>query len=182
MGQFGDDLKREREYRGVSLDKISEATKISTRHLEALEQERFGDLPGGVFNKGIVRGYTRVIGLEEEEWVERYMSAYSESGQLKDDDAYWVRFAQNVGKSRKQEGARPDMRLRWAGVAVLLMVLAGLGWFVWHYVHERVSALERLPQPTVGLVAPSSGIPGFPVAELASTQMVALPFAATRPR
>ena len=143
MGTFGEDLAREREYRGISLFKITQTTKISTHHLEALENNRFDELPGGVFNKGIVRGYARVCGMDEEAWVERYMQAYAASGLLKPDDADWVRFAENVVQSRPGEKVRPDMRLRWAGVAVLLLLVAGLGWFVWHYVHERISALNR---------------------------------------
>src|SRR6516225_3669883 len=98
MGQFGEELRRERESRGIALEEITDSTKISGRHLSALEGEQFAQLPGGVFNKGIVRGYARVVGLDEEAWVERYMSAYQQSGQLKDDDANWVDFAENVVK------------------------------------------------------------------------------------
>jgi cytoskeleton protein RodZ len=146
MGTFGEDLAREREYRGVSLFKITETTKISSRHLEALEQSRFDQLPGGVFNKGIVRGYARVCGMDEEAWVERYLAAYAASGMLKDDDADWVRFAQNVVETRPGERVRPDVRLRWAGVAVLFILLVGLGWFVWQYVGHRVSAANPAPK------------------------------------
>lgn len=140
MGQFGEELRRERESRGIVLDSITEATKISSRHLLALEEEKFEQLPGGVFNKGIVRGYARVVGLDEDAWVGRFMSAYQESGKLKDDDANWIEFAENVSKNRVAETKRPDMRLRWAGVVVLLLLLGGLGWFVWHYVNARIAA------------------------------------------
>jgi cytoskeleton protein RodZ len=140
MSEFGTDLRRERESRGIGLDAISEATKISSRHLQALEASNFEQLPGGVFNKGIVRGYARVVGLDEDAWVERFMAAYQGSGQLKDDDASWIEFAENVSKNRTHEAERPDMRLRWAGVALLLTLLAALGWFVWRYVSEKIDA------------------------------------------
>jgi len=139
MGQFGEDLRRERESRGIALETITDTTKISSRHLAALEQDQFERLPGGVFNKGIVRGYARVVGLDEDAWVDRYMSAYQQSGMLKPDDAGWVEFAENVVKGRK-ESDRPDLRLRWAGVVLLLVLIAGLGWFVYHFVREKVSA------------------------------------------
>jgi cytoskeletal protein RodZ len=140
MSQFGEDLRKEREARGIAIESITNATKISGRHLLALEEEHFDILPGGVFNKGIVRGYARVVGLDEDAWVTRFMSAYQESGQLKDDDVSWIEFAEHISKGRENEGPRPDMRLRWAGVAVLLVLLSALGWFVWHYVSHRVSA------------------------------------------
>lgn len=140
MSEFGSELRRERESRGIGLDAISEATKISSRHLLALESGQYNQLPGGVFNKGIVRGYARVVGLDEEAWVGRFMAAYQGSGLLKDDDASWIEFAENVGKNRPHEADRPNIRLRWAGVAVLLAILAVLGWFVWHYVSYKLTA------------------------------------------
>ena len=139
MGQFGEDLRRERESRGIALETITDSTKISGRHLSALEQDHFEALPGGVFNKGIVRGYARVVGLDEDTWVDRYMSAYQQSGLLKPDDADWAEFAENVVKNRK-EAARPDLRLKWAGVLLLLMLIAGLSWFVYRFVREKASA------------------------------------------
>lgn len=140
MSQFGQDLRREREARGIAIETITDVTKISSRHLLALEDEHFEALPGGVFNKGIVRGYARVVGLDEDAWVNRFMSAYQGSGQVKDDDVSWIEFAENVSKGRVDEAPRPDMRLRWAGVALLLMLLSALGWFVWHYVSDRMTA------------------------------------------
>lgn len=149
MSEFGTQLREERETRGIGLEAISEATKIGTRHLQALESGQFDRLPGGVFNKGIVRSYARAVGLDEEVWVDRFMSAYRGSGQLKDDDANWIQFAENVSRGRTPEEAdRPALRLRWAGVALLLAVLAVLGWFVWHYVSNRLSA-EASPQQTL---------------------------------
>jgi cytoskeleton protein RodZ len=153
MGEFGRTLRQERESRGIALDTITDATKISSRHLSALEEEKFEQLPGGVFNKGIVRGYARVVGLDEDAWVGRFMSAYQESGQLKDDDASWIEFAENVSKSRPQEGERPTLRLRWAGVAVLLTLLAALGWFVWRYVSQRMAAENPTPHSVSASIA-----------------------------
>jgi len=146
MAQFGEELRRERESRGIALELITDSTKISGRHLVALERERFEQLPGGVFNKGIVRGYARAVGLDEEFWVARYVSAYHASGLVKSDDADWIQFAENVVKGRETEGARANLRLRWAGVFVLLVLIAGLGWFVYSFVHEKVSATEEIPQ------------------------------------
>ena len=133
MSKFGEELRRERESRGIALAAITDETKISSRYLTALEAEKFDDLPGGVINKGIVRSYARVVGLDTEAWVDRFMSAYQCSGQLKDDDASWIAFAENVGKSRPLAD-RPAARLKLTGLAVLVVVLATLGWLVWNFV------------------------------------------------
>ena len=51
---LGQRLRREREQRGISLDEISLSTKIGTRFLLALEEDKFDKLPGCVFNKGFI--------------------------------------------------------------------------------------------------------------------------------
>ena len=79
MGAFGEKLRKQRELRGIELDAISNSTKIGTRMLRALEDERFDQLPGGVFNKGFVRAYARQVGLDEEETVADYLAAARES-------------------------------------------------------------------------------------------------------
>lgn len=141
MEHFGEELRKERESRGIALKEITDATKISSRHLVALEQEQFRQLPGGVFNKGIVRSYARVVGLDEDAWVGHYLSAYQQSGAISDDDISWFAFAENVGRARANQRDRPTERLRWAGVLVLLTVLAVVAYFVYGYVRERVISI-----------------------------------------
>lgn len=73
MSSFGEELKRERELRQISLREVSEATKINLRYLDALEQNDFRHLPGGVFNKGFVRAYAEYIGVDPEAMVNAYL-------------------------------------------------------------------------------------------------------------
>ncbi|MGA2078847.1 MAG: RodZ domain-containing protein [Terriglobia bacterium] len=63
---FGEYLRRERELRGVTLDEISSATRISIRFLEAIENEELSKLPGGIFTRSFVKSYARFLGLDEE--------------------------------------------------------------------------------------------------------------------
>ncbi len=78
MASFGQELKRERELRDISLKEISEATKISIRFLEALEQDNYDILPGGIFNRGFIRAYARFIGVDGEELVNAYVHEVSQ--------------------------------------------------------------------------------------------------------
>lgn len=73
MSGFGARLKRERELRGISLDEIATASKISTRLLQAIESENYSVLPGGVFNRGFIRSYARYLGLNEEDVINDYL-------------------------------------------------------------------------------------------------------------
>ena len=69
---FGSYLKHEREMRGVPLEEISGATKIHIRFLEALEENKFDELPGEVFVKGYIRSYANTIGSDFEEILNIY--------------------------------------------------------------------------------------------------------------
>ena len=77
-GIFGERLKREREMREVSPTEITNATRISGRFLEALENEDWGKLPGGIFNRGFVRAIARYLGLDEESLLAEYDLAHGE--------------------------------------------------------------------------------------------------------
>jgi cytoskeletal protein RodZ len=133
MGSFGEDLRTERLARGIALEQITAATKISQRHLIALEENRFRMLPGGILSKGIVRGYASALGLDEDDWTERYLQAYAASGQMLDEDRSWMAFASNVGKARILRHDALEFRLRWVGAFLLLLVVAAAGWVVWRY-------------------------------------------------
>jgi cytoskeletal protein RodZ len=78
MASFGDNLRRERELRGITLREISEATKISVRFLQALEQDRINVLPGGLFPRAFVRQYARYVGLDAEKLVAEYLYLHDE--------------------------------------------------------------------------------------------------------
>jgi len=72
---FGPWLRRQREMREITLREISDASKISIRYLQALEDERFDLLPAMVFAKGFLRQYARYVGLDADEVVNRFLVA-----------------------------------------------------------------------------------------------------------
>ena len=116
MATFGEDLKNERATRGVSLEHIAQHTKVSMRHLRALEENRFDQLPGGVFNRGIMRSYLQCLDLNE---------------------ADFLNYAQSVTGARSSVAGKEDVRYRWLGVAILFLIVAVLAWFLWRYLHHR---------------------------------------------
>src|SRR5206468_3300329 len=75
MGEFGEKFRQAREKKELSLDDVSNVTKISARMLKAIEKEDFEQLPGGVFNKGFIRAYAKHLGLDAEEAITDYLSS-----------------------------------------------------------------------------------------------------------
>ena len=112
---FGRDLQQQRVKRGVELEAIAASTRVSIRYLRALEDERSTDLPGGVFNKGILRSYCQFVGLEEREWMDRFSTSELNASTEPD----WEAFAESVRQHRLSNSTRQERR--WFGV--LLMVL-----------------------------------------------------------
>ena len=164
---FGEHLKREREMRGVSLDEICAATRISTRFLEALESEEWEQLPGGVFNRGFVRAVARFLGLDEEGFVAEYALAVNDNGAPQT----WTN--QSVKPLESSFNWLP-----WAGGAALLIVLAAAGLFGWHRyaVHraQRIAA-QRAAVAAVSSLTPAPVAPANPTTGDTSAATAASP-------
>ncbi len=79
MASFGEKLRHEREMRGITLREIAEATKISCRFLQALEEGRLDVLPGGLFPRAFVRQYASFLGLDVEALLVEYSAAHGET-------------------------------------------------------------------------------------------------------
>ena len=74
-----------RKRHGVSLEQISDRTKISTRFLRAIETEEFEKLPGGVFNTNYIRQYASSIDFPEDQLLECY-AAFEQTRQKAEAD------------------------------------------------------------------------------------------------
>jgi cytoskeleton protein RodZ len=157
---FGEHLKREREMRGVSLEEIAAATRISTRFLEALESGQWDQLPGGAFNRGFIRSTARFLGLNEDSMVAEY--AQETKGQT---------------ESKAFDGSVAPMPRDFRPLGVLLGVLFVLVVALAYGLHRYHIARLRSQAAAVAAVAPPA--PVSPVPEIASP--VAPPATATPP-
>ncbi len=118
---FGDVLRRERQLRDISLREVAEGTKISIRHLEALERNDFGALPGGAFSKGFLRAYATFIGLDPEEMVNHYLYELARRRSEPEPEAG------EAPESRRRRRQRRLVLLA-AGVLILAAVALVLWW------------------------------------------------------
>jgi cytoskeleton protein RodZ len=136
---FGERLKRERELRGVSRNEVCTATRISIRFLEALENEQWGTLPGGIFNRGFVRAVARFLGLDEDDLLAEYDLAMVEQDSSREAP---------LAPSLPQAPARPRAgRLVWIGAACLIVLLGG-GWLVWRSQYTNYSSVGQATSET----------------------------------
>ena len=150
MPSFGEKLKQEREKRKISLEQISASTKIGTRMLQALEEDKFDQLPGGIFNKGFVRAYSNCLGLDEDQTVAEYLQASGDAPPprteiaVREDEA-----RENEEHVRRLEssGDGPLRRLPWGLFAGLLLVVA-LALSLWTRRQREQARQSLYPAPT----------------------------------
>lgn len=130
---FGEQLRRERERRGVAVDAICAVTKVPVRHILSLEAGALRDLPGGVFRRGFLRSYLSAVGLEESYWMPRFEESCRLSGLREPaESSSWSAFAENVKNSRYVPRRRPRPYGRWLALLFLLSILAAVSAWALH--------------------------------------------------
>ena len=154
MATFGENLRREREMRGVTLEEISESTKISVRLLTAIEADDFSKLPGGVFTRSFIRNYSQYLGLDEEHVLAEY-KRMAQPGS--DNDLSRL----TAGKPIPSKSGPQSRVLPWVVAAVLLSA----GYAIYRHSHRSVevpvgpSAMLSSASTSLGEPGPSSGAP-----------------------
>ncbi len=111
-------LKREREMRGIALEDVAGAIRLSAKQLEAIEANEYHKLPHPVYVKGFIRAYARYLGLDENDAVLRF-------------EAYW----QDIDKESPlifvpEEESLPAERERPRTPYMVAAVSAGLALFI----------------------------------------------------
>jgi cytoskeleton protein RodZ len=161
MASFGENLRREREMRGVTLQEIAAATKISVRFLEAIEAEEFSQLPGGIFTRSFMRAYANYLGLDEERVLADFMLV---AGPVQEVD---LTRAPIRRASATAQGSRPPL--------LALLVAAGLltgGYGLFRYSRRATdvfSNVSRTTPATPNTTAAVSVSPPAPATALPST-------------
>lgn len=138
LAALGEELRREREMRGISLREISDATKVSTRYLEGLEAGDAKALPAPVFVRGFVREFARYLGLDAEEMVDRYLRSVSE---LEREREAQIREANP--QLREYDPTRDEGKVRAILTTLfIILLLAAIAAAVWFF-RDSLSALKR---------------------------------------
>ncbi|QAT84625.1 DnaJ domain-containing protein [Corallococcus coralloides] len=74
----GELLRRVREARGLSIQQLADRTRISVRHLENVEADRYTALPTTVYLRGILMNLARELGLDPLRVSKSYLALFSE--------------------------------------------------------------------------------------------------------
>lgn len=83
---LGEKLREAREERGFTLSDVAEQTRISSLYLESIENDDYRILPGGIFNKGFVKSFAKLVGINEQEALADYAVLLSQTTVAEEDE------------------------------------------------------------------------------------------------
>ncbi len=163
--------------RGIGIDEIATATKISTRNLRALEEEKFDQLPGGIFNKGFVRAYAKVLGIDQDQIVAEYEAASQDTEatreqKLKEDFAK-AEFRKQKNDDDQQISLEP--KSQWGTIAVIVLIAAiGYGGYS-YYQRRKLDKLQQAQTPVIVQPPPKIQTPPASTATNPGTSATTIP-------
>jgi transcriptional regulator with XRE-family HTH domain len=169
-GSLGEQLRRARTERGVGLREVAEQTRITMRHLEAIEADDYKSLPGGIFNKSFIKSYARYVGFPEARALELYEQTARERGFHNEEPPT------SPQRSRVYMGETSRSPLMTYGLSavivglLILVVYAGL-----HYYRrtEAEGVAAATPTPAAAQQAPAATPTPPPAAEGFKVQLKA---------
>ena len=148
---FGEELRKEREIRGISLREIADATKISHRFLEAIENNDYKNLPAPVFTKGFIKEYAHYVGLSADAILDHYTHFVRE--REAEDEA--------AARPRRSVDPRPSLEISipsrepnrgiWFAIAAVVITAGCLYYFRARLPFSR----SESPRPTATAPAPA---------------------------
>lgn len=82
MIRIGQRLREERLQRGLSLEQVSEATKIKSSFLSAIEKGDYQKLPSSAYAQGFVQNYAQFLGLSKKETLALFRREFDQEKEL----------------------------------------------------------------------------------------------------
>jgi transcriptional regulator with XRE-family HTH domain len=155
VASFGEELRRERELREISLHEVAEATKIGRRYLEAMERNDLAALPGGVIDRGFVRAYCEYIGVDADSMINAYLLELQ--GRVPRPDSPEPALLRGPGRGRAvapspgPAGPAVPRAVRWAVIALLVAGLLAAVYLVLRF--------EVAGPPESGTSPPGPAVP-----------------------
>ncbi len=119
---IGKMLKEKRESLGLTIDQVVEETKIQRRYINDMESENFDDMPGKVYEKGFLKTYINLLGINVEYAMELY--------EIHRNGKKEVVAEEEKIKEKKGKGKSKGITLLFGGVLLAIIGIVGVKFFV----------------------------------------------------
>ena len=140
----GATLAAAREANGLSIIEVAEQMRISPRQVEAIEADRYGDLPGAVFVRGFVRNYARLLRLDPVPLLHALEPALGGDVPLR---------AHEIAGTLPEANRRSHGRFWWAVIAIVILLAALAALYEWW---RARSGAEDVVAPGADVLAPAT--------------------------
>ena len=127
MTELGTLLAKARLNQGLTIEEMSERTKIRPNYLEAIEAEEFHLLPGEAYVKPFLRTYAKALGLEDQ-----IASSLQSEASVSEDAISAVSIRERRERTRKIRRRRFIIRL-----SFLLIMLGGALYLMYMLLNRR---------------------------------------------
>ena len=149
---IGKRLQEARRRKEISLQQISEETKISKEYLKALEKEEYGLFPAKVYVVSFIRSYARYLGLDAEVLVHIYKREHSgRKDKMGLNPEFPIVVSQGGEEKSKLRGGITAFRFTKKGLIPFILaigVIVGVGLLVISYLYSALWQLS--PQVKAG--------------------------------
>ena len=137
---LGEYLRATRIDLGLDLLTVAGETKISTKNIQAMEENNFAALPAEAFTRGFYSLYAKALSLDCQEVLQMYLKQRphpGKSGNLPSVPA--TKLAQEVGSMAERPTFLP---FSFFGLTLLLLLLFG-GFLCWYFSWNPASFLSQ---------------------------------------
>lgn len=131
---FGQFLRRAREARGLTLQQVSDETKIPKRHLAALELGNLSAVPSGIYQRAEIRAFAKSVGLDQNVALAQFERLLESSDE--------TTTASTPGST---DESRPRMLAMIGVISIAIAAVSVVA--MWTYTREPLTS--RQPIPTV---------------------------------
>jgi cytoskeletal protein RodZ len=124
-------LRELREACGLTVNDVSQVTKISTVNLEAIENENYQELPPPVYTNSYIRTYTKLLNADERQFIRRY-------------EKYLTDFVEHNEEESDQsalESRSHTKKIVLAGSVVAIFCI--LGFFIYSQLNFRADKVQK---------------------------------------
>ncbi|MDP6669229.1 MAG: helix-turn-helix domain-containing protein [Candidatus Krumholzibacteria bacterium] len=141
---IGETLRLAREDKGLSLEEVTESTRIALSVLRDLERDRFSELPGPIYVRNFLRSLSGFLELDYEALLERYREGVRGVSEEVPEQQIWREAPAEITRLRDWKGRT---RYLWALLPIALIVLLFL-WAPWQgdgQVEPKAELQEQSP-------------------------------------
>ncbi|MFF8811233.1 helix-turn-helix domain-containing protein [Streptomyces pactum] len=165
----GQALQQARIHAGLSVDEVSQTTRVRVPLVRAIEQDDFSRCGGDVYARGHIRALARAVGLDPAGLVARYDEEHG--GRPEPTPAAPLFEAERISS----EPRRPNWTAAMVAAIVVVVGFVGFTLFTGGGSGDGGTVAEEAPEKTPAATPPTTGKPAAPEPEPTGSAIAAAP-------